>query len=153
MRIDGMLFGIMPGCGPIPEPSTVHRVTREPLSGVSCRMSLGRPYADNLVIISESRGELQENLIIGSLTWKIILGQWVNQSKSKVLVSGAGLDVLQKSGKYSCSVCFAVVGTNSIPYKSVCSRWVPKVQWYLWNPEAQSHLYVYTLYWIGQTSR
>ena len=34
--------------------------------------------------------------------------------KANVLISGPGLDVLQKSGKDPCGVCLKVVGTNSI---------------------------------------
>ena len=55
-------------------------------------------YADDLVIISESLEESQEKLILKktNMGWK---GLWVNMDKTKVLISGPGIDVLQKSEK------------------------------------------------------
>ena len=41
-------------------------------------------------------------------------GLRVNMGKTTVLISGPGLDVLQKSGKYPCGVCLMGAGTNSI---------------------------------------
>ena len=55
-------------------------------------------YADDLDIINESLDELHKKLII----WKTSIegkGLWVNMGKTKVLISGPGLDVLQKSGR------------------------------------------------------
>ena len=81
-------------------------------------------YADDLVIISESLEELQQKLFL----WKTNMeekGLRVNMGKTKVLISGPNLDVLQKSGKYPCAVCLKGVGTNSI-FCGGCSSWVHK---------------------------
>ena len=45
--------------------------------------------------------------------------------RTKVLISGPGLDVLQKSGQYRCSVCLKGVGTNSLLCGG-CSSWIHK---------------------------
>ena len=60
-------------------------------------------YADNLVIITELLEELQQKLILWktNMEWK---GLQVNKCKTKVLISGLGLDVLQKSGKDPCGM-------------------------------------------------
>ena len=68
-------------------------------------------YADDLVIITESLEELQEKLIF----WKTNMegkGLRVNLGKTKVLISGLGLDAFQKYGKDPCGVCLKGVGTN-----------------------------------------
>ena len=52
-------------------------------------------------------------------------GLRVNMGKTKVMVSGPGLDVLQKSGKDPCAVCLSGTGNNSI-LCSGCSLWVHK---------------------------
>ena len=70
-------------------------------------------YADDRVIVTESLEELQEKLVL----WKTNMegrGLRVNTGKTKVLISGPGLDVLQKSGQDPCAVCLKGVGTNSI---------------------------------------
>ena len=59
-------------------------------------------YADDLVIIIESLEELQKKLIL----WKTNIegkGLPVNMGKTMVLISGPGLNVLQKSGKDPCA--------------------------------------------------
>ena len=81
-------------------------------------------YGDGLVIITESLEELQEMLIL----WKTNIdgkGLWVNMGKTKVLISGLGLNVLQKSGKDPCAMCLKGAGTNSI-FCGGCSSWVHK---------------------------
>ena len=79
-------------------------------------------YADDLVIIIESLEELQQKLIL----WKTNMeGLWVNMGKTKVLLSGPGLDVLQKSGEDPCGVCLNGIGTNSI-FCGGCSGWIHK---------------------------
>ena len=49
----------------------------------------------------------------------------VNMSKTKFMISGVGLDVLDKSGKYPCAVCRKNVGSNVI-ICSICKLWVHK---------------------------
>ncbi len=41
-------------------------------------------------------------------------GLRVNMPKTKILISGVGLDVLKDSGKFPCAVCRKGVRTNSI---------------------------------------
>ena len=45
--------------------------------------------------------------------------------KTKILVSGVGLDLLERSGKFPCAVCCKGVGVNSI-LCSTCNLWVHK---------------------------
>ena len=45
--------------------------------------------------------------------------------KTKVLIYGKGLDVLQKSGKDTCGVCLNRLSTNSIFYGDY-SSWIHK---------------------------
>ena len=49
----------------------------------------------------------------------------VNAGKTKVMICGTGLDLLQSSGKYPCAVCRTGVGNNSI-YCNGCKLWVHK---------------------------
>ena len=70
-------------------------------------------YANDLVIITESLKELQHKLI----PWNTNMegkGLRVNMDKTKVLISGPGLDGLQKYDREPCGVCLKGVGTNSI---------------------------------------
>ena len=81
-------------------------------------------YADDLVIITESLEELQLKLIL----WKTNMegkGLRVNMGKTKVLISGPGLDALQKSGKDPCGMRLKGIGTNSI-FCCGCSIWIRK---------------------------
>ena len=48
-----------------------------------------------------------------------------NAGKTKVMICGTGLDLLQSSGKYPCAVCRTGVGNNSI-YCNGCKLWVHK---------------------------
>ena len=70
-------------------------------------------YADDLVLISESLGELQEKLIL----WKSSMegkGLHVNMGKTKALISGLQLDMLKKIRKRPLCFCGG------------CFRWVHK---------------------------
>ena len=49
----------------------------------------------------------------------------VNAGKTKIMICGTGLDLLQSSGKFPCVVCHTGVGSNSI-FCSDCKRWVHK---------------------------
>ena len=81
-------------------------------------------YADDLVIIADSLEECVRRLLI----WKEAMekkGFRVNAGKTKVMICGTGLDLLQSSGEYPCSVCCTEVGNNSI-YCNGCKLWVHK---------------------------
>ena len=69
-------------------------------------------HADDLVVSTESLKESQQLFL-----WKTNIagkGLRVNMGKTKALISGPGLNVLQKSGKDPCSMCLKGVGTYSI---------------------------------------
>ena len=79
-------------------------------------------YADDLVIIAESLKECVRRL----LTWKEAMekkGPRVNAGKTKIMICGTGLDLLQSSGEFPCTVCRTGVGSNSI-FCNGCEHWV-----------------------------
>ena len=81
-------------------------------------------YADDLVIIAESLEKCVRRL----LTWKEAMekkGLRVNAGKTKIMICGMGLDLLQSSGEFPCAVCCTGVGSNSIFCKG-CKHWVHK---------------------------
>ena len=80
-------------------------------------------YADDLVIIADSLEECVRRLLI----WKEAMekkGLRVNAGKTKVMICGTGLDLLQSSCEYPCTVCHTE-GNNSI-YCNGCKLWVHK---------------------------
>ena len=98
------------------------------LEALSREFRTGAPwellYADDLVIIADSLEELLEKL----KPWKAGMeakGLRVNMGKTKLMVSGHGLDVLKDSGTYPCAVCRTGVGANSI-LCTECKLWVHK---------------------------
>ena len=81
-------------------------------------------YADDLVVIAESLEECVRKL----LTWTEAMeekGQRVNAGKTKIMIYGMGLDLLESSGKFPCTVCRTGVGSNCIFCKG-CKHWVHK---------------------------
>ena len=52
-------------------------------------------------------------------------GLRLNAGKTKVMICGTGLDLLQSSGEHPCAVCRTGVGNNSI-YCNSCKLWVHK---------------------------
>ena len=89
-----------------------------------CGVPWKDPYADDLVIIAESVDECVRRL----LTWKGAMeekGLRVNAGKTKIMICGTGLDLLQSSGEFPCTVCRTGVGGNSIFCKG-CKHWVHK---------------------------
>ena len=81
-------------------------------------------YADDLVIIAESLEECVRRL----LTWKKAMekkGLRENAGKTKIMICGTGLDLLQSSGEFPCAVCRTGVGSNSI-FCNGCKHWVHK---------------------------
>ena len=98
------------------------------LEALSCEYRTGCPwealYADDLAITAVTLEELLERLVL----WKSGLeakGFRVNMGKTKVMVSGLGLDTLQKSGKDPCAVCLSGTGRGAI-FCDGCSSWVHK---------------------------
>ena len=70
-------------------------------------------YADDLVIITESLEECVRRL----LAWNEAMekkGLRVNAEKTKIMICGTGLDLLQSSGEFPCALCRTGVGSNSI---------------------------------------
>ena len=47
----------------------------------------------------------------------------VNAGKTKIMICGTGLDLLQSSGEFPCAVCHTGVGSNNIFCKG-CKHWV-----------------------------
>ena len=81
-------------------------------------------YADDLVVVADTMEECVTRL----LAWKDGMekkGLRVNAAKTKVMICGAGLDTLRKSGKFPCAVCLTGVGSSSIQCNG-CSQWVHK---------------------------
>ena len=52
-------------------------------------------------------------------------GLRVNVGKTKIMICGTGLDLLQSSGKFSSAICCISVGSNSIKCYG-CKHWVLK---------------------------
>ena len=68
-------------------------------------------YPDDLMVSAQSMDEL----LVKLRTWRSEKKRLrVSMGKTKLMVSGSNLDVLRKSGKYSCGVCQAGVGRNAI---------------------------------------
>ena len=81
-------------------------------------------YADDLVIIDESLEEYVRKF----LTWKEAMekkGLRVHAGKTKIMICGTGLDLLQSSGEFPCVVCRNGVDSNSI-FCNGCKYWVHK---------------------------
>ena len=98
------------------------------LEALSREFRSGVPWedlsADDLVIIAESLEECVRRL----LTWKEAMekkGLRVNAGKTKIMICGPGLDLLQSSGEFQCAVCHTEVGSNSI-FCNGCKHWVHK---------------------------
>ena len=81
-------------------------------------------YADDFVIIADSLEECVRRFFI----WKEAMekkGLRVNAGKTKVMICGTGLDLLQSSGEYPTTVCHTGGGNSSI-YCNGCKLWVHK---------------------------
>ena len=62
------------------------------------------------------------------MTWKEAMekkGLRVNAGKTKIMICGTGLDLLQNSGEFPCAVYCTGVGSNSI-FCNGCKHWVHK---------------------------
>ena len=81
-------------------------------------------YTDDLIFITESPEECVRRL----LTWKEAMekkGLRVNAGKTKIMICGMGLDRLQSSGEFPCTVCHTGVGSNRI-FCNGYKHWVHK---------------------------
>ena len=81
-------------------------------------------YADDLAVMTDSLEECIARLKV----WKEGMerkGLRVNMKKTKLMVSGLGLDLLRDSGAFPCAVCRSGVGVSSIQC-SQCMYWVHK---------------------------
>ena len=81
-------------------------------------------YADDLAVMADSLEECIARLKV----WKEGMerkGLRVNMKKTKLMVSGLGLDLLRNSGAFPCAVCRSGVGVNSIQCLQ-CMYWVHK---------------------------
>src|SRR5438876_595807 len=79
-------------------------------------------HADDLVLLAESRLELEKRLT----EWMARLkekGLRVNIGKTKVMNCKAGVGQVENSAKYPCGVCREGVGRNSISCTS-CKKWI-----------------------------
>ena len=81
-------------------------------------------YADDLVLVAQSKEELREKV----LRWKECMelkGLKVNIEKTKVMRSGKSGGEIVKTGRWPCAVCGKGVGANSIQCSDCCG-WVHK---------------------------
>src|SRR3954464_12011288 len=81
-------------------------------------------YANDLVLLAESRLELEQRLT----EWMARLkekGLRVNIGKTKVMNCKVGVGQVENSGKYPCGICRKGVGENSICCSS-CKKWIHK---------------------------
>ena len=92
-------------------------------SAMVCHESFSMLMSDDLMLIA-----VTQEYISKLKAWKASMeskGLRVNMKKTKFMVSGVDLDVLQKSGKYPCAVCCKSVGNNSIECLQ-CKLWFHK---------------------------
>jgi len=81
-------------------------------------------YADDLALVADTL----EGCLAKLKAWKDGMerkGLRVNMKKTKLLVSGSGLNILKDSGTHPCAVCRSGVGSNSIQCTE-CRFWVHK---------------------------
>ena len=84
-------------------------LSRDFCTSVPCELL----YADDLVLIADNLKDFISMLN----AWKAGMeskGLCVNMKKTKFLLSGIAIDVLNKSGKHNSAVCHSGVGNNSI---------------------------------------
>jgi len=97
-------------------------------------------YADDLALVADSLEECI-NKLKARKSGIEERGLRVNMNKTKFLISGPGLDLLQDSGDFPCAVCRSGVGSNAIHY-SQCGLWVHKKCSAIKGPLHANPLYV-----------
>ena len=73
-------------------------------------------------------------------------GLRVNAGKTKIMICGMGLDLMQSSGEFPCAVCRTRVGSNSI-FCNGCKHWVHKKCCGLKRLKKWPWLQMYTVPW------
>ena len=129
MRVNGQYseeFGVGVGVhqGSVLSPLLFILVLEALSKGFRTGVPLELLYADDLVVIADSLEECLARL----KAWKDGMeckGLRVNMKKTKLMISGPGLNLLRDSGAYPCAVCRSGVGANSIEC-SQCKLWVHK---------------------------
>ena len=81
-------------------------------------------YADDLVSFTESLEECVRRLLPGKEAMEKKRLR-VTAGKTKIMICGTGLDLLQSSDQFPCAVCCTGVGSNSI-FCNGCKHWVHK---------------------------
>ena len=96
-----------------------------------------KPYHESSALGSPGRTSMPMTLLSSLNRLRNVSGgswlgkkQWrrkdrVNAGKTKIMICGKGLDLLQSSGEFPCSVCPTGVGSNSI-FCNGCKHWVYK---------------------------
>src|SRR5207247_240860 len=80
-------------------------------------------YADDLVLLAESRLELEKRL--AEWMTRLKKGLRVNIGKTKVMNCKVGVGQVENSGKYPCGVCREGMGDNSI-WCTSRKKWIHK---------------------------
>ena len=98
------------------------------MEALSHHLQIGCPrellYADDLVIIAETWGELLKNFCV----WKTDLetkGLCVNVGKTKIIINVHNVPKPVETSKFPCCVCNKGVGSNSVKC-TACGFWVQK---------------------------
>ena len=98
------------------------------LEAMSWELRCGVPweelYANDLVIIAESLKECVRKL----LTWKETMeekGLRINAGKMKIMICDTGLDLLQSSSEFPCTIYSTEMGSSS-SFCNICKHWVHK---------------------------
>ena len=80
--------------------------------------------ADDMVAIADSL----EELLVKGQKWQLGIekkGLRVNMGKTKIMVSGANMNLLKQSWTHPCAVCFKGTGSKTI-FFGACLFWVHK---------------------------
>ena len=78
--------------------------------------TLGSPERTSMLITLLSSLNRSAECVRRLLTWKEAMeekGLRVNAGKTKIMICGMGLDLLQSSGKFPCAVCCTGVDSNA----------------------------------------
>src|SRR3989441_1602792 len=81
-------------------------------------------YADDLVLLAESKAELEKRLLVWIMRLKEE-GRMANIGKTKVMNCKVGVGQVENSGKFPCGICRKGVAENSICCSS-CKKWIHK---------------------------